>query len=189
MAFKSAMQTAGKDSGPESMRNILKAADLLNQTTDPKKFQDYLDAILRVKQTEGSLLTTDQIRDFARRAGAARFQLSSRFLTTTAASLIGIQGGGSFGAAMSQINDFFSGKALQNRHAQVASLLKYGLLGEDDVIRLPRSGEIKGLKPGHHSKGWRLGMTDPDLWVQQFVDLALEKGKGHKSIISKKSAH
>jgi hypothetical protein len=79
IAFKSAMQTAGKDAGPESMRNILKAADLLNQTTDPQKFQAYLDAILRVKQIEGTLLTTDQVRDFARRAGAARAQLSARF--------------------------------------------------------------------------------------------------------------
>ncbi len=174
VAFRSHLAASGHAVDDETFGNILKSADLLNKTANPEKLKAYFDAVLRAIQIQGKLLDPSELRDFASRAGSARFMLSDRFLATTMPTLVAEQHGGPVGAAMSQIEDFFSGKALGNRHAAIKSLLDFGLLNESDVLR-SKKGDVTGLKPRHYVKGAALGRTDPDLWLAQYGEPALDR--------------
>jgi hypothetical protein len=156
----------GKPLSPEQSTAIYKSAELANRTGNPEAFRNYLGAALRAKQYEKGQLEFTDVRNFNRNAGSAAANLSDRFLAGPGMALITEFTGAKAGAAISQMSKTFAGPGLANDHTRIKEWLRLGLVGEHD-LDYTSTGEAKGLKPGHHVKGWRMGMTDPDLFIAE----------------------
>jgi len=160
---KSAM-LAGGSGNPEDLVYSMKAAELLGKANDPAEFKKFIDASIKARQVMGKTLRDEDIFELAKMSKTAGMQLSDRFMTTTALSLTQELGGQQAGTALYQAGSTLSGAGLANNHAAVKEWERLGFLKEGDLT-YTNKGEIKGLKPGHNLKDWKLGQTDPDRFL------------------------
>ena len=163
----------------EGLQFALKGADILGLNQDLKRYEAYLDSYIRAQQVMGKSITPEQMYEFAKYTKASGATLSDRFKFTTGVSMAQEMGGSTVGVSIDQFVKQVVGGFQGSQHAAAKEFVKLGLANADDFEKT-KTGDIKGLKPGRHVAGHRLAMTDPDLWVNQFLVPALEKA-GHKS--------
>ena len=164
---------AGGSGNPEDLVYAMKAAELLGKANDPAEFKKFIDASIKGQQVMGKTLKDEDFLEFAKMSKTAGLQLSDRFLTTAAMSLTQEIGGMQAGTAIQQAAKTLGGGGLANNHAAVTEWKRLGFLTDDD-LEFNKSGDIKGLKAGHNLKDWRLGATDPDLFMLQKLLPAME---------------
>ncbi|VTZ27909.1 hypothetical protein MPC4_80152 [Methylocella tundrae] len=172
VAAKSAMR-AGGSGNPEDLVYAMKAAELLGKANDPAEFKKFIDASVKGQQVMGKTLRDEDVLEFAKMSKSAGLQLSDRFITTAALSLTQEMGGQQAGTALQQASKTLGGGGLANNHAAGKEWLRLGFLTDDDLDHT-NNGEVKGLKAGHNLKDWRLGQTDPDLFLLQKLLPAME---------------
>jgi hypothetical protein len=151
----------------------IKGAEILGRAQDPKRFAAYIDAFIKAQQVMGKTITPEQQFEMAKYFGASGATLSDRFVNTTGISLVQeMQSRAAVGTdqLIKQVVGGFQG----SQHSAAKEFVKLGLADKDDFEKT-KTGEIKGLKPGHHVKNWRKAMTDPDKYVYEDVLPALEK--------------
>ena len=150
-----------------------KGAEILGRAQDPKKFRDYMDAVIRARQVMGNTVTAESIYENAKYMRSSGAQLSDRYLTTTALSLAQEMGGSSAGVATDMFEKTVQG-GLANRHAAAKAFVRYGLADEADFEKT-KTGELKGMKAGKHVKDWKKAMANPDQWVWENLIPEFEK--------------
>jgi hypothetical protein len=60
------------------------------------------------------------------------------------------------------------------KHSALKDMASLGLINQGD-LDYTKTGEAKGLKPGHHVQGWQLAQSDPNEWVKQYLLPALTR--------------
>jgi hypothetical protein len=158
----------------EGLQFAVKGAEVLGLAQDPKRFEAYLDAFIKAQQVMGKTITPEQMFEFAKYTKASGSTLSDRFKFTTGVSLSQEMGGSTTGVSIDQFVKQIVGGFQGQQHAAAKSFLSLGLVDRED-FETTKTGEIKGLKPGHHVKGYREAMSDPDKWVYDYYLPALEK--------------
>ncbi|MDR3421972.1 MAG: hypothetical protein P4L80_12140 [Xanthobacteraceae bacterium] len=156
----SAMKALGL--GVEGLPFALKGAELLGDASDPKRLTNYLDNFIKAKETLGDLVTTEGIYEFAKYSKASGSRLSDRYATTMGPLLAAELGGTTAGVELSAFEKVMAGGGA---HADYVNMIKLGLANKSDFI-LTKTGEVKGLKLGHHIKDSDLAATDPDLYIK-----------------------
>ncbi len=151
----------------------LKGAEVLGVAQNTQRLRGYLNAFVQAKQVMGDLITTEQIYDFATNVKSSGATLSDRFLQRTAMSLTAELRGMRAGTGVDQFVKQITGGFQGNQHAAAKEFLSLGLLNRGD-FETSKTGEILGLKTGHHVAGYQLAMSDPDLWVKQYLLPAMQ---------------
>jgi hypothetical protein len=134
IAWKSALETEGKEVSPEDFRASVKALEIAGYSDSPERFNAFSSqGLVKGRQVEGSLMTPENVLEFMRNAGSAARAFSPRFIRDVMPSLIGEQGGQKSGAAMNQIYKTNLGTGLAHAPDAVAQLLALGLIHKGDV--------------------------------------------------------
>ncbi len=171
MKARAAIEAGGGDAS--GLGQLVKAGELLGYAQDPEKFQRYLDALVRGQQVIGKLINPEGLFELAKYEKSSGRNLSERFQTTTAVSLAAELSGSTTGKALDQLMKQLLGA--NNVHAAFKEAVSLGLLRDSDVIKVPKTGEVKGLKPGASYAQSDLAQRDPDRWVWDVLEPALER--------------
>lgn len=169
---KSAMEAAGGTS--EDLIYAAKAAEKLGKANDPKTFEAFIDSTIRAQQILGKTSSPEDIMTAARGARTEGMLLSDRFLNATIYSLNQALGAPGTGKALANYGKIVSGAGLQNNHAALLEWRELGFLKDSDFTRT-KTGELKGLKPGHNIKGLGKAIRDPDKFLLEDILPAMER--------------
>ena len=157
----------------EGLIFALKAAELLGKAKDPKELKEYLNSFVKAQNVEGATITPEGVFDFAQQLKASAPNLSSRFVNSMGPLLVqemGANGGTAISMFEKQILGGFQG----NLHAAAKEFVAIGLASKDD-FETTKTGEIKGMKPGHSVVGADIAEHDPDKWVYDVLVPAMIK--------------
>jgi hypothetical protein len=155
--------------GVEGLPFALKGAELLGDASDPKKLTNYLDNFVKARETLGTLITAEDQFQFAKQSRASGFQFSDRFATQMGPLMSAEMGGETAGTVLNAFEKVMRGGGAM---ADYKNMIQLGLANENDFIK-DKTGNIHGLKLGHHIKDSDLAATDPDKWVNEKLIPAL----------------
>jgi hypothetical protein len=168
-------QGSNVHAGPEELTHdfeqLLKGIESRGGTQDPKEFRQMMEGIAKALNVFGDTLKPYdyyQMIKFARLAGVT---LSDEFMIGAAPSIAQVLRGSSAGRAFSEFNRAIVGGHIQHEGWQ--ELLSLGLVREEDISRT-KTGEIKGLLPGHRIAGAAEAEEDQFRWVQDYLLPALK---------------
>ena len=156
----SAMKALGM--GVEGLPFALKGAELLGDASDPRKLTNYLDSFIKARETLGTLITAEDQFQFAKQSRASGFQFSDRFATQMGPLMSAEMGGETAGTILNAFEKVMRGGGAM---ADYKNMIALGLAREDDFVK-DKTGQIHGLKLGHHIKDSDLAATDPDIYVK-----------------------
>jgi hypothetical protein len=151
-----------------------RGAEILGLGQDPKRMRDYIDSFIKAQQVMGKTITPEMQYEFAKYAKASGATLSDRFKMTTGVSLSQELGGQTTGQSIDQFVKQITGGFQGNQHSAAKEFVAMGLASKD-MFDTTKTGEIKGMKPGHRLPGAGLAQTDPDRYVYDYLVPALEK--------------
>jgi len=158
----------------KSLAFAVKAAEILGKGKNKEDFTKFMDAFVRAKQVMGNLVTPEGLFDYAKYTKASGSFLTDRFNSTTGASLSMEVGGSTAGKYIDQFVKQITGGFQGNLHSAAKEFVSLGLADKSD-FETTKTGEIKGMKPGHNVKGAALAASDPDLWIYNVLVPALTK--------------
>lgn len=157
----------------EGLPYAIKGAEVLGLAQDPKRYEAYMDSFVKAQQVVGKTITPEQQYEFAKYAKASGVTLSDRFKMTTGVSLSQELGGSTTGQSIDQFVKQVVGGFQGQQHSAAKEFVDLGLANKED-FETTKTGEIKGMKPGRHVKGWKLAQTDPDRYVNEYIVPAME---------------
>lgn len=167
-------QGSNVNSSPEQvtgdLEQLLKGIEIKGATQNPQEFRSMMDEIAKGLNAFGDTLKPDDYYQMIKYSRQAGLTLSDDFMVGVAPSIAQAMRGSSAGRAFSDFNRAIVGGHME--HSGYKELLSLGLLKEEDVDRT-KTGEIKGLKPGHHIAGAEVAAANPYRWVQEFAVPAL----------------
>jgi hypothetical protein len=163
----SAMKALGM--GLDGLPFALKGAELLGDASDPKRLTNYLDSFVKARETLGTLITAEDQFQFAKQSRASGFQFSDRFATQMGPLMSAEMGGETAGTVLNAFEKVMRGGGAM---ADYKNMIALGLANESDFIK-DKTGQIHGLKLGHHIKDSDLAATDPDRYINEKLVPAL----------------
>jgi hypothetical protein len=170
------VQHPGKDV-TEDLDLLMKAIEMRGDAKDPARLKRTMNNINKGLNAFGDTYSPTQYYEAIQIGRQVSSALSERFVAQTLPTLSQEMKGASFGQSVSTLNNAIIGNHMP--HSAIKEFARLGLIDEKDLDYL-KSGEVKGIKRGGHIKGWKTAMSDPDIWVNEFLSKALER-KGYKS--------
>jgi len=167
---------SGKSSEKEGFK-ILRALEMKGITlSDPAQADKLAELMMKNIVGSGGKLSASDFEAMAKTGGVAWIKSSPRFIGTSLSNVASDLGGDRTGTTLMSFNQLLTG-ATKMGNAQFDEFNRLGLLN------LKQVGWNKKLDQPimqvDSIKGAALAMSDPDLWVQQFVLPALEREYGN----------
>ena len=144
------------------LEQLLKGIEMKGATQNPQEFRSMMERIAKGLNAFGDTLKPTDYYEMIKYARQAGLTLSNDFMVGVAPSIAQAMRGSSAGRAFSDFNRAIVGGHME--HAGFKELLSLGLLKEEDVDRT-KTGEIKGLKPGHRIAGAEEAAANPYCWI------------------------
>lgn len=158
------------DSG-EMFNQIVRALEIRGSANDDARYQSEVRGLAKAMIFTHGKVNPHEFLNFAQQANPAIKNLSERFMTTVAPSMIQEFGGERAGTRLQAFQNVLMGKVRDR--AQTAAWLKYGLLNPNEVVG-GKKGEPFSWKAGA-VQGTDLALTDPDKWAEEVALPALQK--------------
>jgi hypothetical protein len=155
----------------EELDLLLKGIEIKGATQDKKQFHEYMNGVARGINAFGDTLKPYQYYEMFKYGRQATPGLSEKFILSVAPTLAQEMGGSSFGKSVAGLNQALVAGVM--KHSALKDMNSLGLVADND-LDYTKTGEIKGLKPGRHVKGWEVAQKDPYEWVQNFYLPALK---------------
>jgi len=178
---RSALASNGEQLSDFDVRNLMLALEGSGRAMDPEGLSNLMDAYVRAKQTLGTAIDANKVRDFVANAKASNFSMSDpAFFTTTMARLA--QGNASrLGNEFAQTLSTLVGGRMTKQGAMW--LVDKGLITKDQIVN---GGGGKFSIKGN-IKEQDLLSTDQTAWAQQVLMPALDKtGVTSKDAVKKR---
>jgi hypothetical protein len=151
-----------------------RGAEVLGLGQNEERMRAYVNSFIKAQQVMGETITPEMQYELAKYARASGATLSDRFKLTTGLSLSQELGGSSAGKAVDQFVKQITGGFQGNNHSAAKEFVAMGLASKND-FDATKTGEIKGLKPGHKLPGWKVAQSDPDRYVYDYLLPAFER--------------
>ena len=169
-------QAAKPNADPEQIRQdyelLIKGLEIKGVTQDPAAFKKMMEGINKGINAFGDTLKTSDYYEMIKYARQAGITLSTDFMVGVAPAIAQRMRGSSAGRAFADFDAAIVGGNME--HSGFRELLSLGLLTEADVDRT-KTGEIKGLKPGHQIAGADLAAVNQYEWEQKYLMPALTR--------------
>jgi hypothetical protein len=149
---------------------LIKGIEIKGATQHPEEFHEMVEGMAKGLNVFGDTLRMFDYYAMIKYAKAAAIGLSPDFMVSVAPSIAQRLRGSTAGRAFTDFDKAIVGGHLE--HEGFEELLNLGLLKEEDVDRT-KTGEIKGIKPGHHIAGADLAAHNQFEWVQRYAMPAL----------------
>ena len=163
-------QASNKKMSPEEvtadLEQLMKATEIKGVTQNPAEFHKMMEGIDKGLAVFGDTLKPFDYYSMVKYARAAGIGLSTEFMVGVAPSIAQMMRGSSAGRAFSDFDKAVVGGHLE--HAGLKELVSLGLLKDEDVDKT-KTGEIKGIKPGHRIAGADLAAVDQYEWIKQYA--------------------
>lgn len=180
-ALRTAMRQKAPNASDKDIDNqigqMIKAGEILGYSQDPERLKQYINFATQMQQIFGSQLRSEEWLNYAKSGKTAAGSFEFDFMRSVLPTMLSEQGGDRLGTALQTMRGAYIGGRM--KHAAVKNLAALGLVDEKDgVHRVPKTGEIKGLKPGG-IKGAELLSRNPFQWYNELVRPALDAKFGN----------
>lgn len=180
-ALRTAMRQKAPNASDKDIDNqigqMIKAGEILGYSQDPERLKQYINFATQMQQIFGSQLRSEEWLNYAKSGKTAAGSFEFDFMRSVLPTMLSEQGGDRLGTALQTMRGAYVGGRM--KHAAVKNLAALGLVDEKDgVHRVPKTGEIKGLKPGG-IKGAELLSRNPFQWYNELVRPALDAKFGN----------
>lgn len=157
------------------MTNIIKSAEILGYSSDPKKLQGFANFMAQMVQVHGSALRGEEVLNFAKSSKTAGSAYSFDYLASILPTTLPELGGDRLGTASMTLRQSLVGGRMKKRAAE--NLADLGIVDRGGMIET-LDADVKGVKPSA-VKGVKLLEENPLRWVNEILVPAMDS-KGVK---------
>lgn len=152
--------------------HVIRASEIGGYSQDPAKLRQFVNFMTKMSQVHGSALRGEEIVNFFKSAKTAGTSASFESLAAMLPTMLPELGGDRLGTSLMTLRMALVGGRM--KHAAAKQLQDLGLVEDGGAITVPKTGEIKGIKPGG-IKGSKLLESNLPAWVEQFLIPAMDK--------------
>ena len=175
-AVRTAMAQKNPNASEEELNrqlgHVIRASEIGGYSQDPAKLRGFVDFMTKMSQVHGSALRGEEIVNFFKSAKTAGTSASFESLAAMLPTMLPELGGDRLGTSLMTLRMALVGGRM--KHAAAKQLQELGLVEDGGAITVPKTGEIKGIRPGG-VKGSKLLESNLPAWVEQFLIPAMDK--------------
>jgi hypothetical protein len=161
---------ASEDELNRQTGNIVKSAEILGYSGDPKRLLAFADFMVRMSQVHGAGLRGEEILNFAKSSKTAGQGYSFEYLASVLPTTLPELGGDRLGTASMTLRQALVGGKMKKRAAE--NLADLGVIDRDGLMKTD-DDDVKGVRPSS-IKGVKLLETNPLKWVQEVLVPAMD---------------
>lgn len=160
---RSALASSGEDLSDEDVRSLMTALEGSGRAMDPNGLQNLMTAYVRGKQTFGTAISADKVRDLVANSKSSNFSISDPAFFENGMARLAQGNASRLGNEMSQTLSTLVGGHMTKQGAMW--LVDRGLITEDQIVK--GGGGKFSIKGSVKSQD--LLSTDPTAWAQQVL--------------------
>lgn len=175
-AVRTAMAQKSPNASEEELNrqlgHVIRASEIGGYSQDPGKLRQFVNFMTKMSQVHGSALRGEEIVNFFKSAKTAGTSAGFESLAAMLPTMLPELGGDRLGTSLMTLRMALVGGRM--KHAAAKQFQDLGLVEDGGAITVPKTGEIKGIRPGG-IKGSKLLESNLPAWVEQFLIPAMDR--------------